>query len=164
MQECESTLSLSQRDCVNTKSERDTSAWLLILVAGILFFNILALVRWNYNKSITIETLLISILSSVAISIYLVGLFVIKAPHVYRKLGGHEVKVFLLAQGVEIEGIVSEKFNVQKQLHKFNHLSGNMLACGTCIKSRRMQFDVSPLSTMKDMLKVVDESDKVLMF
>jgi hypothetical protein len=60
---------------------------LLILVAGILFFNILALVGWNYTKSMTIENLiLISIILSVAISIYVVGWFAIKAPHAYRRL------------------------------------------------------------------------------
>ncbi|MDQ3969066.1 MAG: DsrE family protein [Thermoproteota archaeon] len=79
-------------------------------------------------------------------------------------LEGHYVKIFLLGAGVEIEGIKSEKFNVQEQLQKFNELSGTMLACGTCIKSRQMQFAVCPISTMKDMLKIVEESDKVLTF
>jgi sulfur relay (sulfurtransferase) complex TusBCD TusD component (DsrE family) len=79
-------------------------------------------------------------------------------------LQGHQVKIFLLGAGVEIEGIRSEKFNVQEQLEKFNELSGTMLACGTCIKSRQMQFAVCPISTMKDMLKIVEESDKVLTF
>lgn len=79
-------------------------------------------------------------------------------------LGGHQVKIFLLGAGVEIENIKSEKFNVQEQLQKFNELRGAMLACGTCIKSRQMQFDVCPISTMKDMLKIVEESDKVLTF
>jgi len=77
----------------------------------------------------------------------------------------HYVKIFLLGVGVEIESIKSEKFNVQEQLQKFNELSGTMLACGTCIKSRQMQqFAVCPISTMKDMLKIVEESDKVLTF
>jgi sulfur relay (sulfurtransferase) complex TusBCD TusD component (DsrE family) len=79
-------------------------------------------------------------------------------------LEGRQVKIFLLGAGVEIEGIRSEKFNVQEQLEKFNELSGTMLACGTCIKSRQMQFAVCPISTMKDMLKIVEESDKVLTF
>jgi sulfur relay (sulfurtransferase) complex TusBCD TusD component (DsrE family) len=79
-------------------------------------------------------------------------------------LEGHQVIIFLLGAGVEIEGIRSEKFNVQQQLQKFNELSGTMLACGTCIKSRQMQFAVCPISTMKDMLKIVEESDKVLTF
>jgi len=79
-------------------------------------------------------------------------------------LEDHEVNVFLLGQGVEIESMQSEKFNVKEQLEKFNHLNGRMLACGTCIKSRQMQFDVCPISTMKDMLKLVEESDRVLTF
>lgn len=79
-------------------------------------------------------------------------------------LGGYHVKIFLLGAEVEIENIKSEKFNVQEQLQKFNELSGTMLACGTCIKSRQMQFAVCPISTMKDMLKIVEESDKVMTF
>ncbi|MDQ3854288.1 MAG: DsrE family protein [Thermoproteota archaeon] len=79
-------------------------------------------------------------------------------------LEGHYVKIFLLGAGVEIENIKSEKFNVEEQLQKFNELSGTMLACGTCIKSRQMQFAICPISTMKDMLKIVEESDKVLTF
>jgi sulfur relay (sulfurtransferase) complex TusBCD TusD component (DsrE family) len=79
-------------------------------------------------------------------------------------LEGHHVKIFLLGAGVEIENIKSEKFNVQEQLQKFDELSGTMLACGTCIKSRQMQFSVCPISTMKDMLKIIEESDKVLTF
>lgn len=79
-------------------------------------------------------------------------------------LEGHQVKIVLLGAGVEIEGIRSEKFNVQEQLQIFNELSGTMLACGTCIKSRQMQFAICPISTMKDMLKIVEESDKVLTF
>ncbi|HZD34225.1 MAG TPA: DsrE family protein [Nitrososphaeraceae archaeon] len=65
---------------------------------------------------------------------------------------------------MEIESINSEKFNVNEQLEKFNQLSGHMLACGPCIKSRQMQFDVCPISAMKDMLKLVEESDRVLTF
>ncbi len=76
----------------------------------------------------------------------------------------HQVKIFLLGAGVEIESIKSDKFNVREQLEKFNELSGTMLACGTCIKSRNMQFEACPISTMKDMLKIVVESDRVLTF
>ncbi|HEX6067230.1 MAG TPA: DsrE family protein [Nitrososphaera sp.] len=79
-------------------------------------------------------------------------------------LEDHQIKVFLLGQGVEIENIKSDKFNVKDQLDKLNQLGGTMLACGTCIKSRNMQFEVCPISTMKDMLKLVVESDRVLTF
>ena len=76
----------------------------------------------------------------------------------------HEVKIFLLGKGVEIESIESDKFNVKDQLDKLNQLGGTMLACGTCIKSRNMQFEVCPISTMKDMLKLVVKSNRVLTF
>ena len=76
----------------------------------------------------------------------------------------HQVKIFLLGKGVEIESIENEKFNVKEQLDRLKQLGGQMLACGTCIKTRNMQFEVCPISTMKDMLKLVIESDKVLTF
>lgn len=79
-------------------------------------------------------------------------------------LEDHQIKIFLLGAGVEIESIENEKFNVKEQLDKLNQLGGTMLACGTCIKSRNIQFEVCPISTMKDMLKIVTESDKVLTF
>lgn len=59
-------------------------------------------------------------------------------------LDDHQVKIFLLGQAVEIESIKSDKFNVKEQLDKLNHLGGTMLACGTCIKSRNMQFEDAP--------------------
>jgi uncharacterized protein involved in oxidation of intracellular sulfur len=76
----------------------------------------------------------------------------------------HQVKIFLLGKGVEIEKIKSENFNVADQLNKLKQLGGTMLACGTCVKSRDMQFEACPISTMKDMLKLVVESDRVLTF
>jgi uncharacterized protein involved in oxidation of intracellular sulfur len=57
----------------------------------------------------------------------------------------HEAKVFLLGRGIEIESNESGKFNVKDQLEKLNQLGGTMLACGTCIKSRNMQFEVCPI-------------------
>ena len=79
-------------------------------------------------------------------------------------LDKHQTKIFLLGKGVEIENIKDEKFNVAEQIDKIKELGGMMLACGTCIKSRNMQFDVCPITTMKDMLKLVVESDRVLTF
>ena len=79
-------------------------------------------------------------------------------------LDKHQTRIFLLGKGVEIENIKDEKFNVAEQLDNLKQLGGTMLACGTCIKSRNMQFDVCPITTMKDMLKLVVESDRVLTF
>lgn len=79
-------------------------------------------------------------------------------------LEDHQVKIFLLGKGVEIENIKDGKFKVKEQLENFHRLSGVMLACGTCIKSRDMKFEACPISTMNDMLKLVEESDRVLTF
>ena len=78
---------------------------------------------------------------------------------------GHQVKIFLTGKGVEVQEIKDPKFNVQEQMDKFTSAGGSMLACGTCLKSRNKEgTETCPLSTMKDMLKLVEESDKVLTF
>ena len=79
-------------------------------------------------------------------------------------LEDHQVKIFLLGKGVEIENIKDGQFNVKEQAENFNRLSGVMLACGTCIKSRDMKFEACPISTMNDMLRLVEESDRLLAF
>ena len=47
---------------------------------------------------------------------------------------GHEVKIFLMSAGVEIESITHEKFNAKKQIDDFVKNGGIVLACGTCIQ------------------------------
>ncbi len=77
----------------------------------------------------------------------------------------HEVKVFLINKGVEIEDIKDEKYNVKEQTDIFIESKGQILACGTCLKSRQKEgSNVCPISTMKDLLKLLEESDKVLTF
>ena len=77
----------------------------------------------------------------------------------------HKVKVFLLGKGVELEEIKSKKFNVKEQLNSFVENKGEILACGTCLKWRHKKgSNVCPISTMNDLLKLVEESDKVLTF
>jgi uncharacterized protein involved in oxidation of intracellular sulfur len=78
---------------------------------------------------------------------------------------GHEVKVFLINKGVEAPEIESEKFNVKEQINSFVSNKGEVLACGTCLKARAKEgSSVCPISTMKDLLKLVEESDKVVSF
>ncbi len=77
----------------------------------------------------------------------------------------HTVKVFLLGKGVESENIQDKKFNVQEQIGLFVEHKGQIFVCGTCLKIRQMKgSEVCPISTMHDMLRIVEESDKVLMF
>ena len=70
----------------------------------------------------------------------------------------YDVKVFLLGKGVESENIQDEKFNIQEQIGLFSEHKGQIFACGTCLKVRHMKgSEVCPISTMHDMLHIVEE-------
>jgi len=76
-----------------------------------------------------------------------------------------QVKVFLLAKGVECESLDSEKFKVKEQMQVLVDAGGKILACGTCLKMRQSQgTELCPLSTMKDLYELINESDKVVSF
>ena len=76
---------------------------------------------------------------------------------------GDEVKVFLLAKGVECEKLVDDKFNVLEQMQLFVDNGGKILACGTCLKIRNSEgSDLCPVSTMKDLYEIIRDSDKVV--
>jgi sulfur relay (sulfurtransferase) complex TusBCD TusD component (DsrE family) len=78
---------------------------------------------------------------------------------------GHEVKVFLMGEAVECENLHHEKFDVSGQLKAFLDEGGEILACGTCLKSRHMDgTEACPISTMKDCLAVVEWADKTVTF
>ena len=77
----------------------------------------------------------------------------------------HEVKVFLMGEAVECEGITHEKFDVAGQLKTFIEAGGEILACGTCLKSRKMEgTEACPLSTMIDCVQMVEWADKTVTF
>ena len=77
----------------------------------------------------------------------------------------HDVKVFLLGKGVESELIQNEKFNIKEQIGQYTEHKGQIFACGTCLNIRHMKgSEVCPISTIHDMLHIVEESDKVLVF
>src|SRR3972149_5859494 len=77
----------------------------------------------------------------------------------------HKVKVFLIGKGVECEDLNSKKFNVKEQMTKFVGTGGKIFTCGTCLKSRHKKgTQVCPVSTMDDMMNIVEESDKVVSF
>ena len=78
---------------------------------------------------------------------------------------GHEVKVFLMSAGVEIESITHEKFNAKQQIDEFVKNGGIVLACGTCIKARKGEAtDVCPISTMNDCIQMVEWADRIITF
>jgi len=77
---------------------------------------------------------------------------------------GHEVSVFLMGSGVEVEEIKNEKFNVTEVLKKFLDSKGNLLACGTCLKVRKQEAGVCHISTMPQLVQLIADSDKVVTF
>ena len=78
---------------------------------------------------------------------------------------GHEVSVFLLGPAVDIEHVGDERFDVQKLLLRFDELGGVALSCGTCLRLREMDASaVCPMSTMDDLVRLTEESDRVLTF
>jgi sulfur relay (sulfurtransferase) complex TusBCD TusD component (DsrE family) len=77
----------------------------------------------------------------------------------------HQVRVFLVNKGVEAEDVKSERFQVREQLQEFISNKGELLACGTCMKNRQKEeSNFCPIATMKDMLDIVEWSDKLLTF
>jgi uncharacterized protein involved in oxidation of intracellular sulfur len=84
---------------------------------------------------------------------------------VFAVAEGDSVKVFLLARGVEAEGLDTEKFRVTEQMSALVDAGGEILACGTCLKIRQSEgSELCPLSTMKDLYEVVRDSDRVVTF
>ena len=77
---------------------------------------------------------------------------------------GHEVGIFLMGSGVEIECIKNPKYDVAGTLTSFLNAKGNLLACGTCLKSRQQESDVCPISTMVQLVELINNSDKVASF
>lgn len=78
---------------------------------------------------------------------------------------GHHVKVFLMGEGVECEGLDHPKFPVNRELQGFLALGGEILACGSCLKSRQLPgSEACPISTMQDCLDLILWADKTLTF
>lgn len=84
---------------------------------------------------------------------------------VTAKKQGHEVKLFLMGEAVECEGLIHEKYPVDEQLKAFVAIGGEILACGTCLKSRQLDStEACPISTMVDCVNVVVWADKTVTF
>jgi uncharacterized protein involved in oxidation of intracellular sulfur len=78
---------------------------------------------------------------------------------------GHEVKLFLMGEAVECEGLSHHTYNVDEQLKAFVNSGGEILACGTCLKSRQLNStEACPISTMVDCVDLVVWADKMVTF
>jgi len=78
---------------------------------------------------------------------------------------GHEVKIYLMSAGVEIESITHEKYNARQQLESFVQHNGIVLACGTCIQARKQgSSEICPISNMNDCVEMVEWADRMVTF
>ena len=79
---------------------------------------------------------------------------------------GNETEVFLMSEGSELEDIRdTEDFDISAKVSEFKALKGGLYACGSCLKVRGKEgSNVCPVSTMTDLLAMVERSDKVLVF
>ena len=78
----------------------------------------------------------------------------------------HRVEIFLMNEGSELDSIPDSKnFDISVKVAEFKGLMGEIYACGTCLALRgKSESKVCPISTMSDLLKMVEGSDKVLVF
>lgn len=79
---------------------------------------------------------------------------------------GHQVEIFLMNEGSELDAISETKdFDISAKVTEFKNLKGEIYTCGTCLELRgKKESNVCPISTMSDLLKMVEGSDKVLVF
>src|SRR3990172_2979917 len=78
----------------------------------------------------------------------------------------HQVEIFLMNEGSELDTIPdSNDFDISIKVAQFKELKGEIYACGSCLELRgKKENNVCPISTMSDLLKMVEKSDKVLVF
>lgn len=79
---------------------------------------------------------------------------------------GHQTEIFLMNEGSELDTIPNSKhFDISTKVAEFKELKGEIYACGTCLELRgKKESNICPVSTMSDLLKMVEGSDKVLVF
>ena len=78
----------------------------------------------------------------------------------------HQVEIFLMSEGSELDVIRDSKdFDVSIKVAEFKNLKGKLYVCSTCLQLRgKGESKICPVSTMSDLLKMVERSDKVLVF
>ena len=79
---------------------------------------------------------------------------------------GNVAEVFLMSEGSELDSIPdSNNFDISEKISQFKELKGQIYACESCLKVRgKSESKVCPVSTISGLLKMVEDSDKVLVF
>ena len=75
------------------------------------------------------------------------------------------VSIFLMGKGVEISNISDKGFDVKSELNDFIDKGGNILACGTCMRSRKMEDSKTcPISSLSDLYNLIRANEKIITF
>ena len=78
---------------------------------------------------------------------------------------GDKTSIFLMANGVEAEGLNSERFDLTNQMESFISNNGELYACGTCITYRnKNSSELCPISSMADLYGIINNADKLISF
>ena len=78
---------------------------------------------------------------------------------------GDKTSVFLMANGVEAEGLSLERFDITNQMETFISNNGELYACGTCITYRnKNSSELCPISSMADLYEIINNADKLISF
>ena len=78
---------------------------------------------------------------------------------------GDKTSIFLMANGVEAEGLNSERFDITNQMESFISNNGELFACGTCITYRnKNSSELCPISSMADLYGIINNADKLISF
>tara|TARA_B100000900_G_C20434539_1_gene656417 strand:- start:501 stop:821 length:321 start_codon:yes stop_codon:yes gene_type:complete len=78
---------------------------------------------------------------------------------------GDQVKVFLLASGVEYESLNTQKFNIIELAQNLLDEGGEILACGTCLNLRKQDStDLCRISNMKVLYELINDCHKTVTF
>lgn len=78
---------------------------------------------------------------------------------------GHDVRTFLLGDGVTAPDLRGDHVNVHGIMVKYARAGGDLDACGTCMEDRDLEpSDLRPRSTMADLVGIVEWADETLTF
>lgn len=77
----------------------------------------------------------------------------------------HDVSLFLLGCGVEIDTIAGDEFNVQGFVKTYTENGGVLFGCESCLSMRKKEgLNVCTIASMTDLLDLVESADQVLCF
>ena len=83
----------------------------------------------------------------------------------FSKKQGDTVNIFLLGRGVELENLIKESEEIDKEVELFLKDGSTIMGCGTCLKSRNNNDpQTCKLSSLKDLYELIRENTIVLTF